>query len=147
MSATPGPRTSTDDADSVRGTAAVVGTAMDSRVVVRPRGGGPTVTLLGDKAADVKRVSGADVWVTGSRDSGGRMTVRRFVVRTVDGAPALDGMLSERGGRLVLVTDDGKEHVITSPPDALRQQAGSRVWITGSLATGAVIFGVIRGRS
>ena len=120
---------------------------MDSRVVVRPRGGGPTVTVVGDQAADIKRVSGADVLVSGPRDNSGHMTVRSFVVRSVDGAPALDGMLQERGGRYVLVTNDGREHAITSPPEALKQQVGSRVWVTGSLGTGAVIFGVIRAKS
>jgi hypothetical protein len=131
----------------VRGTAAVVGTAMDSRVIVKPAGGGPSVTLLGELARYVGRVSGADVWVNGARDGARQMTVRRFLVRSVDGAPALDGMLRERDGRLLLVTDDGREHAIATPPEALRQQVGSRVWITGSPATGAVVFGVIRPRS
>jgi len=120
---------------------------MDSRVVIKPVGGGKTVTLVGDQAADVGRLSGADIWVVGQRDSSSRLTVRRFQVRRIDGAPALDGMLSEREGRLLLVTDDAKEHEISNPPATLRQQVGSRVWVTGSLSTGAVIFGVIRSKA
>ena len=120
---------------------------MDSRVIVRSRSSGPSVTIVGDQAAAVGRMSGADVWVAGIRDASGRLGVRRFVVRSVDGAPALDGTLREQDGRLLLVTADGKEHPITSPPEALRRRVGSRVWVTGTLETGAVVFGVIESRS
>jgi len=146
---TPPPRATTDDADTVRGIAAVVGTSMDSRVIVKPRVGGPSVTLAGELAADIGRVSGADVWVSGVRtgETRAQMTVRRFAVRSVDGAPALDGTLQDRTGDLVLVTSDGREHVVANAPEALRRQVGARVWITGSLSTGAVTFGVIRPRA
>jgi len=133
-------------ADTARGIVAVVGTSFDSRVVIRPSSGGRPISLIGPQAKSVGRMSGADVWVTGSRDERGEINVSRFTVRTVDGVPALDGTLITRGDQLLLVTRDGKQHVIGNAPAALRQQVGARVWVTGPLDKGPVTFGVIEER-
>ena len=133
-------------ADSVRGIVAVVGTSFDSHVILRPAAGGRAVTLVGAQARTVGRLSGADVWLTGTRDDRGQITVSRFLVRSVDGAPALDGTLIARGDQLLLVTRDGKQHPIANPPPALREHVGARVWITGPLDKGPLTFGVIEER-
>jgi hypothetical protein len=137
---------SSSAADTARGIVAVVGTSFDSRVVIRPSSGGRPISLIGPQAKSVGRMSGADVWVTGSRDERGEINVSRFTVRSVDGLPALDGTLITRGDQLLLVTRDGKEHAIGNAPAALRQQVGARVWVTGPLDKGPVTFGVIEER-
>ena len=129
--------------DTARGIVAVVGTANDSRVVLRPAGGGRSVTLVGPEARIVGRLSGADVWASGNRDQYGQLRVSRFMVRTVDGNRAMDGTLIARGDRLLLVTRDGQQHAIGNPPPALRAHVGARVWLTGPLDTGPITFGVI----
>ena len=131
--------------DSVRGIISVVGTSFDSHVIVRPTSG-RAVTLIGPHARTVGRLSGADVWVTGTRDEHGQLTVGRFAVRTVDGLPAMDGTLIARGDRLFLVTRDGKQHAIANPPAALRDHLGARVWLTGPLDRGPITFGIIEER-
>ena len=135
-----------DAADTARGIVAVVGTSFDSHVILRQPGGARSVTLAGPQARTVGALSGADVWVSGTRDQSGRITVSRFVVRAVDGAPALDGTLIAHGQQLLLVTRDGKQHPIENPPPALRDHVGARIWVTGPLERGPITFGVIEER-
>ena len=135
-----------DAADTARGIVAVVGTSFESRVVIRPAKGGRPITLAGPQANTVGRLSGTDVWVTGTRDASGQITVSRFVVRTVNGQPALDGTLVTRRDQLFIVTRDGKQHPITSPPQALRDRVGARVWVVGPPDRPPVTFGVIEER-
>jgi hypothetical protein len=129
--------------DTIRGIVAVVGTEHDKRVIVRPSGE-RAITLSGTDAMLVGRAAGAEVWVAGTRGDRNTLEVSQFAVRTVDGIPALDGMLVADGDRLVLVTPDGKRHVIAHVPDALRQHVGGRVWISGNLDQGPVAYGIIR---
>ena len=135
-----------DAADTARGIVAVLGSDMDTRVIVRGTGGARPVTLAGMQARTVGAMSGADVWVSGTRDESGRINVSRFTVRSVDGAPALDGTLIARGTHLLVVTRDGKQHAIAAAPEALREHVGARVWVTGPLDTGPITFGVIEER-
>jgi hypothetical protein len=124
-----------------------VGSAIDEHVVVRPNVGGTAVTLLGSQSSVLGRLSGVDVWLSGRRESERRMTVERFLVHSVDGVPAMDGTLVARdGGFAIVTTADHAEHPIVNPPAALRSHVGARVWITGSLESGAVTFGVISDR-
>ena len=127
---------------TVRGTIAVTGTDRDRHVIVRQEGA-PSINLEGPLAMLVGRASGADVWVSGSRN-GRILNVSSFAVRTVDGIPATDGQLVADGDRLVIVTPDGKRQTIANAPPALRQHVGGRVWVSGNLAQGPVAFGVIQ---
>jgi hypothetical protein len=134
-------------ADTLRGIVRAVGAGIDARPMLRPNGGGLQVTLLGNQAAALERLSGADVWVSGKRSGTRSINVDRFLVRSVDGVPAIDGTLIARdGGYAIVTTADHAEHPIVSPPAALRSHVGARVWITGALETGAVTFGVISDR-
>jgi len=135
------------NADTLRGVIRVIGSAADEQVVVRPNVGGAAVTLLGSQSAVLGRLSGVDVWLSGRREGERRMTVDRFLVHSVDGVPAMDGTLVARdGGFAIVTTADHAEHPIVNPPAALRSHVGARVWITGSLESGAVTFGVISDR-
>lgn len=132
-------------ADSARGIVAVVGTSLDSRVVLRPARG-RSVYLIGPMARDVGRLSGADVWASGNRDEHGQLRVSRFSVRSVDGNAALDGTLIARGQQVVLVTRDGVQHPLENAPASLKQHVGARVWITGATGAGPIVYGVIEER-
>jgi hypothetical protein len=130
--------------DTVRGTIRVVGNAADEQVIVRPSGGGTAVTLLGSQSAALGRLSGVDAWISGKRDGAKRMTVDRFLVRSVDGVPAIDGTLIARdGGYAIITTADHAEHPIVNPPAALKGRIGQRVWITGDPQATIAAFGVI----
>jgi hypothetical protein len=131
--------------DTLRGTIAVVGSTPMTEVTIRPRGERP-VTLVGGRVEQLRRLSGADVWVVGTRTAEGTLDVSRFAVRSVDGVAATDGMLTSDAGQLYLVTPDGHRHLVISPPPALREQVGARVWISGELAGTVVQFGVIQPR-
>jgi hypothetical protein len=134
-------------ADTLRGIIRVIGGSIDASPMLRPNGGGPQVPLLGDQAAALGRLSGTDVWVSGKRDGTRGLHVDRFLVRSVDGVPAIDGTVIDRdGGVAIVTTADHAEHPIVNPPSALRARVGARVWVTGALETGAVTFGVISER-
>ncbi len=134
-------------ADTLRGIVAVVGSAVDEHVVVRPNGGGPAVTVLGREAPALGRLSGAEVWIAGTPAPMRGFTASRFLVRSVDGAAAIDGTLARRSsGYVIVTTAGGAERSLAKPPAALVTHVGARVWITGSLDTGALAFGVISER-
>ena len=132
-------------ADSARGIVAVVGTSFESRVVLRPAGGGRPVTLIGPLSRNMGRLSGADVWAIGTGDDHGQLRVSRYVVRSVDGNLALDGTLIARGAQLYVVTRDGEQHAIENAPASLKDHVGARVWVTGG-GKGPVVYGVIEER-
>ena len=129
------------DADTVRGTVAVVGSFPVTSVVVRPAGG-RDVTVTGPLASEIRRAAGADVWISGMRSAEG-IEASRYVVRTVDGDAVVDGTVALEGDRVVLVTAQGRR-TIARPPQALRQMAGARVWLVGPLDGTIASYGVLR---
>jgi hypothetical protein len=131
--------------DTARGIVAVVGAVPITEVVLRPATGRP-ITLTGPLAREIGVASGADVWVRGRRVDSRTIDVASYAVRSVDGVTAITGTLAADGDRLVLVTDDGRRHLIARPPAPLRQHVGARVWITGDLATTINAYGVLRPR-
>ncbi len=132
-------------ADTVRGIVAVVGSTPMTRVVIRPATGA-SITLTGTLADEIGAASGADVWVRGRRISERSFDVASYAVRSVDGVSAVTGTLVGDGDRLVLVSDDGRRHVIARPPQPLRDQVGARVWISGNVDSGITAYGILRRR-
>lgn len=130
-------------ADTLRGIIGVVGAEPAVEVILAKRGSAAPVTLTGDTRL-LRLVSGTEVWVHGKPSASNSFEVTRFEVRSVDGMPALDGVLALDAGRLVLVTPDRLRHPIAHPPAALRDALGARVWIAGPLSAEPAAFGVIR---
>ena len=128
--------------DSVRGIVSVVGTSFDKRVMVAPAGAGRRVEITGKLSSLVGHVAGADVSVVG-RMSGAQLEAASFVVRAVDGQPAIDGVLRTEGGALYIVSASGTRTRIAAPPPPLQGQDGARVWITGDPARSVASFGFI----
>ena len=129
-------------ADTVRGIVSVVGTEHERHVTIARPGGGKRVEITGPLARLIGHVAGADVWVTGT-SAGTSLEASRFVVKTVDGMPALDGTLKTEGSALYLLTVDGARTRITAPPPPLLGHDGARVWITGDPSRGVASFGFI----
>jgi hypothetical protein len=134
------PRTAA--ADTTRGIVSVVGTSRDQRVMIAPASGGRRIEITGPSASLIGHVAGADVWVSGPR-VGTSIEASRFVVRTVDGAPAIDGTLKTEGSSLFIVTNDGTRTRIAVPPPALMTRDGARVWITGDPSKAVSSYGFI----
>ena len=128
--------------DSVRGIVSVVGTSFDKRVMVAPHGGGRRVEITGKLATLVGHVAGTDVTVTGTR-SGTQLEAASFVVRMVDGQPAIDGVLRTESEGLYIVSANGVRTRIVAPPPPLQGKEGARVWITGDPAKAVASFGFI----
>jgi hypothetical protein len=131
--------------DTARGIVAVVGAVPITEVVLRQPTGRP-ITLTGPLAKEIGVASGADVAVRGRRVDARTIEVDSYAVRSVDGVTAITGTLAADGDRLVLVTDDGRRHLIARPPAPLREHVGARVWITGDLGSVINAYGVLRPR-
>jgi hypothetical protein len=128
--------------DSVRGIVSVVGTDRERRVMIARPGSGKRVEVTGPLARLIGHVAGADVSVLGTT-SGTSLEATRFLVKTVDGAPAIDGTLRTEGSALYIVTTDGTRTRIVAPPPPLLGHGGARVWITGDPSRGVASFGFI----
>jgi hypothetical protein len=129
--------------DTARGVVRVVGSApVNVSVVLAPEGSTERIRLTGRGATALRALGGVDVVVRGTRTSSGELDVQSFTVRSVNGEPAVDGVLVADGSALAIETDSGRRR-IGSPPDALRGLVGARVWITGRLDSGAITYGVI----
>lgn len=116
-------------ADTARGTVEIVGAEPMSWVSLRTEDG--PVHLDGPAAESLRRASGAEVWVSGSRGEDGRLQIEAFRVRSVDGVEATDGILEVDGDAVVLVTADGDRVRYAPAAAGLRALEGHRVWIAG----------------
>lgn len=128
------PSTPVAGVDTVHGTVALLGAAIDSRVVVQTSAG--PIAVIGDLAPAIGRLLGAVVWVQGPLSVAvGRsipprqIAAQRFEVREVAGVPALDGTLREQAGAWTIVGARGGTR-LTSVPAGLRELVGRRVWVT-----------------
>lgn len=128
-------------ADTVRGIVSEVGSFPMISVVVQPASDG-AVTITGALAGEIGRAAGAEVRVSGKR-SAHSLEATSYAVRTVDGEAAVDGVLAEDGGRLVLLTGAGRRP-IARPLQALRGMIGARVWLVGPLDGTITSYGVLR---
>lgn len=127
--------------DSVRGIVSAVGSFPMTSVVVRPASG-DAITITGPLAGEIARAAGAEVWVSGDR-AARSIAARSYAVRTVDGEPAVDGILERDGDGLVLVTRSGRRP-IARPLQALRGMIGARVWLVGPLDGTITSYGILR---
>lgn len=131
--------------DTARGVVAVVGAAPLTEIVLRRAAGG-ALRLAGAHVPALRRLAGVELWVRGTPVAAPRpsIDVAQFAVRAVDGVPALDGVLADERGRVVLVTADGRRQALEHPPAELRDQVGARVWITGTTPGEVASYGIIR---
>ncbi|HEX5727079.1 MAG TPA: hypothetical protein VFX98_16500 [Longimicrobiaceae bacterium] len=124
----------------VVGRVAVVGSApVNLRVAVRTDAGG--VYVEGPLAAEVRRLSGAQVEVWGRRD-GDVLRAEGYRVVSVDGAPVWQGTVERGpGGGLVLRLADGNTLALDHAPPEIRP--GQKVWVQGPTHVGVQTFGIV----
>jgi hypothetical protein len=128
--------------DSVRGIVSVNGTERDKHTMIAPLGGGRHVEITGPLAVMIGHTAGTDVSVSGVM-SGTSLAASHFIVRTVEGSPAMDGTLKIENGVTWLVSATGTRVRLTNPPPAFASRDGARVWITGDPARGVASYGFI----
>jgi hypothetical protein len=115
--------------DRLEGRVSVSGSApMDRGVSLHPQGGSG-VWLAGPLQPELARLAGTQVEVRG-RMEGGSMQVDSYRLVSVDGRPALVGVVQAApGGGLQLLADDGRTVRLGDPPAQLRP--GQKVWVQG----------------
>jgi hypothetical protein len=111
---------------------------------------GPDVVLDGPEAAELASVENADVQVRGRWDAD-TFLVADFLVRQVDGADVMDGILinlsameiaSDTIGYALRLTQ-GSIVPLRDPPAELTAHVGERVWVAESADGQATAFGII----
>jgi hypothetical protein len=105
--------------------------------------GGRAVRLTGQTAL-LRRITGAEVWVSGSQERDG-FQVARFEVRKVNGRAVDDGIVIAQPDRVAVQLRSGALRSVPDAPPALRGLAGARIWITRPVANQAPSYGVIDG--
>jgi hypothetical protein len=118
---------------------------------------GRDIVLIGGSLASVAQVDSAQVEVRGAWTAdGAAFEVNDFVVRSVEGAPAMDGILIARyddsGQDLIgptllgygLQLTRGGTIALTDPPADLVAHLGERVWVTGDPTAAPTAFGFIQ---
>lgn len=127
--------------DSLRGVVSVTGTGFEQHVVLRTGDRAHALVASASDSAALTRVGGAEIVVRGVA-AGDSFSVADFVVRSIEGAPAVDGVLVKNGDRLVLRGERG-ELALGNPPAELTSMVGARVWVSGPLDTGPNSYGII----
>jgi hypothetical protein len=128
--------------DSVRGIVSVVGTSFEKRVMIAVSGAQRRVEIVGPQSRLVGHLAGAEVSVAGKL-SGTRLEATGFLVRSVDGLPAIDGTLKSEGGAMYIVTANGARTRFVATPPPFVGHEGARVWVTGDPARAVQSFGFI----
>jgi hypothetical protein len=126
--------------DTARGTISVVGTSFDKKVMIAAST--RRLEITGPQAALIGHLAGTEVVVRGTITERS-IAATSFVVRSVDGQPAIDGVLHSRDGQLSITPAHGASVRIVNPPPPLAGREGARVWITGDPARAIASFGFI----
>jgi hypothetical protein len=135
-------------ADRMEGIISQSGTSEAPMLRLRPAEG-RAVTLTGELLPELTRLSGATVAVVGTRSGSGMMTrfaVTDYQVVAVGEERPVVGVLVLEGGTY-RIGEGSAAVTLTYVPDALAQNVGAKVWVTG-VREGATIrvqsFGIIR---
>lgn len=129
------------EADSLTGIVSITGTSFERQIVLRSDSTATMLSAAPPDSAALSRLGGVEVLVVG-RKSGNNFRVEHFTALSVAGSPVVDGILRNRGDRLLVETARGLLP-IGNPPTGLRALNGARVWIGGRLDTGPNSYGVI----
>ncbi|HEX5438507.1 MAG TPA: hypothetical protein VFW98_15245 [Gemmatimonadaceae bacterium] len=137
------------DSTQLTGTVVVTGTDVARYTTLRIEGK-PVVTLVGPLEPELRRLGAATVRVTGedagSGPAGRRLAVGEYEVLSINGERPYVGVLLVQDDRLALATASDTLP-LSAAPQALRQHAGAKLWVTGQRTdTGVELqsYGVIR---
>ena len=141
LAAKPGDRTR---GDTVRGVITMVNSGQARHVVLRADNNA-TISLSGMATTGLAKLVGAELMIRGVRTGPRDLVVSDYVVRAMDGLPAIDGKLtSNSSGSWLEMSDGSGRRRLASVPVALQGMEGARVWIVvGSGAAPSRASGVI----
>jgi hypothetical protein len=117
---------------------------------------GQQIVLVGANLASVAAVDRAEVEVRGAWNADGALEVNDFVVRSMEGEAAMDGILVALYDDTVqdimpatvigyaLQLTRGGTIALTDPPADLIAHLGERVWVTGDPTAAPTAFGFIQ---
>lgn len=107
------------------------------------------VILVGSQVIGLHSVNGAVVFVEGNWSDGYALgdnqvlDVQRFEVLSIEGRPAIDGILQQTPEGYALRLQSGDFYALIDPSAALLEHMGQRLWITTAETGEADGFGVI----
>jgi hypothetical protein len=130
-------------ADTVVGVVNEVGADPMTWMSVQPAAGGASMRLSGTGATVLRGVTGAQVWLSGARQSDG-FRVDAFEVRMANGKPVDDGVVSVDGSRVSLRMRSGQQREIPDAPAEMRNLAGARIWVSRPVTNQVPSYGVIQ---
>jgi hypothetical protein len=128
-------------ADTIVGRVSEVGADPATWLSLQPSGGAAAVKLTGSVDA-LRSIGGAEVWVSGARQSDG-FRVDAFEVRRVNGQLVDDGVVVVEPDRVDIRMRTGARRAVPNAPTAMRGMAGARIWVTRPAANRAPSYGVI----
>ena len=134
--------------DTLRGIVEMQGTPPAARAALRTDGGRKLVALTGLAGEGLASLAGAEVMVRGIKVSTLDVVVTTFSVRSIRGAPAVDGKLhSEAGAWTLELSDKSGVKKLNGVPKDMQLAEGNRVWIIFAPGTNTPkTFGTIAGR-
>jgi len=113
------------------------GTDRFTITTLQPRDG-RAVRLTGDLRDELRTLGGADVMVRGVMDSSGSrgsLDVREYEVIEIDGRRPHVGVVLAHDGELWLAAGDTLR--LVPALDALRERAGAKIWVVGTIDAAA----------
>lgn len=144
--------------ETITGRLSLIGNEPFTRLVCRSEAGAKeqspeTFVLEGESEllAELLNLQGAKVLIEGSstdRLSEYRLPifeVTGYRLLAVDGSRPVIGLLTERKGKLILETEDGKSYLLSGQlPPKLKEYVGGKLWLTGEIKKG--VFSWLTGR-
>lgn len=101
---------------------------------------GAQVELRGDWAFPVSSTLDTELPIVAVRRA---FAATEFLVLSVGGRPAMDGVLEEDEGRYYLRLGTGDVFWLTDVPSDFNKCIGRRIWVTGSMEDPPLTFGLI----
>ncbi|MGD8869459.1 MAG: hypothetical protein PVI01_17705 [Gemmatimonadales bacterium] len=135
------------DGTTTVGRVRIAGNTPLERVLIEPaESGAAGLEVVGDLRPELKRLSGAEVRVSGELVSADRLRVTGYTILDISGHVPIVGLLEVEGGSAAVIDEGGDRTALRDPPAQLLEQNGAKVWV--ALNTDGVVigYGIIRER-
>lgn len=135
------------DGATVVGRVRIAGSTPLERVLVEPdEPGGVALEVIGDLRPEIKRLSGAQVKVSGELVTADRLRVTGYTILDISGRKPIVGILDVEGESVELIDDEGGRTPLRDPPAQLLAQNGAKVWVVLNTDGVVIGYGIIRER-
>jgi hypothetical protein len=139
--------------ESIRGTVVAAAAVLPIQVYLQV-GAETRIKLVGPDVHQLVSLDGAEVLLHGNwagqalpvfidEPVSAPFAIADFVVLTVGGRQAMDGVLGENEGKYYLRLTDGDAYWFDDTPSEFDTYIGKRIWVTGWLDRPALTYGVI----